>query len=174
MEPSRNLCVYRSVRRRDREDFEELYAAWYPRLAAEFALVAGSRSLGEDCANEAFTRLVVHWDKVSGYDKPVSWVRNVGYRLAIDEHRRQARPVPLPEVDPSTATDQHATTGELQAVWQAIRQLPPHQRAVLIRRAVHDLSDAEIGTDLDIPTGTVKSRLSRARSALRQIIGDTL
>ena len=69
----------------NREGLAEIHAAFYPRLVGELTVVAGSRASAEDCANEAFTRLVLHWNKVSKYDSPVAWLRTVGYRLAVDE-----------------------------------------------------------------------------------------
>lgn len=154
----------------DREGLEELYSAFYPRLVGELTVVAGSRTSAEDCANEAFTRLILHWNKVSRYDSPIAWLRTVGYRLAVDEHRRSRRHPPLSDhQSPTTTRIDHPHSHE---IWQAIRELPAIQREVVVRRAVHDLSDAEIAEDLAVPIGTVKSRLSRARTSLRSRLGE--
>ncbi|MEX1909540.1 RNA polymerase sigma factor [Janibacter sp. Y6] len=136
----------------------------------ELTVVAGSRSSAEDCANEAFTRLVLHWNKVSKHDSPVAWLRTVGYRLAVDEHRRSRRQTPTSEAtDGAGPFSQQSTRHE---IWQAIQNLPAAQREVVVLRAVHDLTDAQIAEDLAVPVGTVKSRLFRARQTLRTRLGD--
>lgn len=163
-----HICVYMGVKVNRRDELRELYVAYYPRLVAELALVAGSRAAGEDCASEAFTRLVGHWNRVSLYDQPRAWVRKVGYNLAIDEKRRHGRTSPMESVDPAVP----AHDVELLDIWRAIKHLPPQQREVLIRHVADGLSDVELAQELHIPTGTVKSRLSRARTALRSQIGD--
>ena len=56
-------------------------------------------------------------------------------------------------------------------IWRAVRDLPAAQREVVVLRAVHDLTDAEIANDLAVPIGTVKSRLFRARHTLRTRLG---
>lgn len=158
------------MRLRNRDDLEQVYAAYYPRLVAELTAVSGSRAAAEDCANEAFTRLVLHWNKVSRYDSPIAWLRTVGYRLAVDEHRRRRRLAPLldHEPDAQTAHDQLRN----REIWQAVLDLPLPQREVVVRRAAQDLTDAEIAEDLKLPIGTVKSRLSRARTTLRARLGE--
>lgn len=154
----------------DREGLEELYSAFYPRLVGELTVVAGSRASAEDCAHEAFTRLVLHWNKVSQHDSPIAWLRTVGYRLAVDEQRRSRRQLAASDPDPpARPVDDHPHHTE---IWQAILDLPAIQREVVVRRAVHDLTDAEIADDLAVPIGTVKSRLSRARTSLRSRLGE--
>lgn len=162
--------MYRSVRLRNHEGLEEIYAAHYPRLVAELTFIAGSRSAGEDCANEAFTRLVLHWNKVSRYERPIAWVRKVGYHLAVDEYRRRRRTVPLPETH-----DTHAEPSALGQydIWEAVSHLPASHREILVLRVAHGLNDAEIAKELKVPIGTVKSRLSRARVTLRDHLGGT-
>lgn len=154
----------------NREGLAEIHAAFYPRLVGELTVVAGSRAAAEDCANEAFTRLVLHWNKVSKYDSPIAWLRTVGYRLAVDEYRRSRRQPAVPDHEPSAGpSNDYPYQHE---IWQAIRDLPASQREVVVRRAVHELTDAEIAEELAVPIGTVKSRLSRARSTLRSRLGE--
>lgn len=153
----------------DEQALEELYAAHYPRLVAELALVTGSVAAGEDCANEAFTRLVLHWEKVSRFERPVAWVRRVGYHLAVDEYRRQRRHGRRREGDPEPEVQ--PDHGDYAGIWSAIRDLPLAQREIVVQRAAHGLTNAEIADALDLPLGTVKSRLSRARTTLRTRLG---
>lgn len=151
-------------------ELEQLYTANYPRLVAELTVLCGSRAIAEDCAQETFTRLVLHWNKVSRYERPVAWLRTVGYRLAIDDARRRRRLRPMldPELQGGAAPDDV----RLREVWQAVLDLPPLHSEVLVRHAALGLSDDEIAADLEVPLGTVKSRLSRARTALRTHLGE--
>ncbi len=152
------------------DEVEQIYLAFYPRLVGELTVVTGSRDTAQDCAHEAFTRLVLHWTKVSNHNSPIAWLRTVGYRLAIGEIRRTGRLAPLSEHEPQPRLDHDQLRN--REIWQAVLELPAHQREILVRRAVHDLSDAEIADDLTLPVGTVKSRLSRARTALRARLGE--
>lgn len=158
------------MRSNDAAELEQLYTANYPRLVAELTVLCGSRAVAEDCAQETFTRLVLHWKKVSRYERPVAWLRTVGYRLAVDDARRRQRLRPTPDAD-LQSTDV-ADELRLREVWQAVLDLPPLQSEVLVRHAAFGLTDAEIAADLEVPIGTVKSRLSRARTALRTHLGE--
>ncbi len=55
-------------------------------------------------------------------------------------------------------------------MWSALRRLPDKQREILVLREYQDLSYGEIGAVLAVPTGTVMSRLHRARRALRDLL----
>jgi RNA polymerase sigma-70 factor (ECF subfamily) len=70
---------------------------------------------------------------------------------------------------PEHAADQRE---RFERVTRAMAALPAEQRAVLVMRAFHDLDTAEIAGVLGVEPGTVKSRLSRARAALRRAIAD--
>ncbi|WP_068399383.1 RNA polymerase sigma factor [Kribbia dieselivorans] len=148
-------------------ELSRLYADQWPRLVAELTLIGGSRDVAEECVNEAFARLIQQWEKVGNYDKPGAWVRRVGYNLTIDEMRRRRRLDPLHDaVDAAIAFEEP----QLNEVWRLLAELTAEQRDLIIRRAVHGQSDQDIADELGIPTGTVKSRLSRARATLRRAV----
>jgi RNA polymerase sigma-70 factor, ECF subfamily len=81
-------------------DFEDFYAASYGKLTALVAAIIGDWHEADDIAQEAFARALARWPRVSGYELPEAWVRQVALRLAIDSSRRirrdQFQPSPRP------------------------------------------------------------------------------
>jgi RNA polymerase sigma-70 factor (ECF subfamily) len=145
-------------------DFESFYAAAYPRVVATLLRTAGSRHEAEDLAQEAFSRLVTRWDQVGRYDDPEAWVRTVAFRLMTSRWRRARtaargalRIGPQAPVEP--AWDDAMTVSAL------LSRLTLEHRQVLVLHHGLGLSVEEVGHELGIATGTVKSRLSRARAA---------
>jgi RNA polymerase sigma-70 factor, ECF subfamily len=96
---------------------------------------------------------------------PEAWVRRVAVNLATDRFRGTRRRLalavrlrPVPEPDPPILDG--------LAVIQALRALPRDQRAVVVLHHLLDLPVDRVAADLDVPVGTVKSRLARARRTL--------
>ncbi len=105
-----------------------------------------------------------------------SWILTIAARTCIDELRRRRELVPLPEEaldsgseSPEGAAQRHELT---QRVERAMAALTADQRVVLVLRAYHDFDYDEIAAALKIAPGTVKSRLNRARQALRAAVGE--
>lgn len=133
------------------------------------------RHVLEDLAQDTFLRV---FRALAGFDrngraKLSTWILTITTNLAIDHMRRSRRDdAPLePELelaDPST-TDADAERRRLAAVLRrAIDDLSPEHRAAFLLREYHEFDYAEIASTLQIDLGTVKSRLSRARAALRR------
>lgn len=131
----------------------------------------------EDLAQETFLRVfraLPRFD-LRGTARLSSWILTIATRLALDELRR--RPLPDAHLDddvpgPSRA-DESAERRDLgAALSRAVAALSPEQRAVVLLREVHELEYEEIARALDVDVGTVKSRLHRARVALRAALGE--
>lgn len=71
-----------------RNEFEDFYQASYGRVVALLLAVLGNRQEAEDAAQEAFTRALARWPRLSTYEVPEAWVRQVALRLAVDSGRR--------------------------------------------------------------------------------------
>lgn len=132
----------------------------------------------EDLAQDTFLRV---FRALPGFDRrgPArlsTWILTIATRLAIDELRRkQLDAVPLDAGgEPpgrAAATDADAERSRLAAALRAaIDDLSPEHRAAFLLREYHELEYAEIADNLKIDLGTVKSRLSRARAALRRAL----
>jgi RNA polymerase sigma factor (sigma-70 family) len=152
--------------RGSRAAFEELYARYCGPLYGFFRRRLESPQRAEDLAQETFLAVI---RGASRYE-PSALVRTYLYGIALKllaVERRQHNRDPLPaEFAPEAATSHTPDT----ALWvrQAIAKLDDSDREILMLREYEQLSYAEIGKLLWLPVNTVRSRLFRARLALRQ------
>jgi RNA polymerase sigma-70 factor (ECF subfamily) len=134
--------------------------------------MCGDAVLAEDAAQEAFIRA---WEHLASYE-PRSAFRNWLYRIAtnqaLDQLRRDRPSVDIETVplrDPAHGPEGSLERNErAETVRQAVLALPAASRATLILREYEGLSYREIADTLDIPIGTVMSRLNYARQRLRE------
>jgi RNA polymerase sigma-70 factor (ECF subfamily) len=153
------------------DGFEAFYAAAYRRVVGQVFALLGDLQEAEDVTQDAFAKASFHWKRIAAYDQPEAWVRRVAFNQAHNSSRRARRwrvalarhgpPAPVPAVS-ADRLDLH----------RALRRLAPRHREVLVLRYVAELSVEEVAGQLRLPPGTVKSRLSRARSALADEVGD--
>lgn len=143
-----------------------------PRLIALSSGICRDHHRAEEIVQEAFVKL---WRKPpdAGEVAYASWLRRVVTNLSINALQRQKKPQALPEfsTDPAMHNRDHKAehddaTEDLARVSSALDRLDPAKRAILILRAHEQLSYEAIAQHLEIPVGTVMSRLNRARSAL--------
>lgn len=153
------------------------FAAFYARDFAAIALIAGTtagdRSSGEDIAQEAFNRAHREWDRIAAFDKPGAWVRRVAINLALTRRRsigREAKAVLRlgGRLRPTVDDHRHGDP----AVWAAVRELPPRQRAAVALHYFEDRPVAEIAELLDCTRSTATSHLHKARARLVDLLGD--
>lgn len=117
-----------------------------------------------DAAQEALIVLVRRLDRFDGRSRFATWAYRVTTNVCLDELRRRARrPVPAEAVDePQAALDPDVDTRlDVEA---ALATLGPEYRAAVVLRDLCDLDYAEIAEVLDIPAGTVRSRIARGRA----------
>ncbi|WP_436700296.1 SigE family RNA polymerase sigma factor [Nocardioides sp. BYT-33-1] len=156
------------------EEFAAYVAERRPRLFRAAWLLCGDPHQAEDIVQAALTRLYVAWPRVRRADSVDAYVRRAVVNAHLDEGRRPWRREAsagegLPEVPvAATAVEEH------DALWTALRALPPGQRRVVVLRHWWGLSVEETAADLDVSTGTVKSQTSAALAALRAALADDL
>ena len=144
-----------------------------------FALLSrfGVRARIDDLAQDTFLRVfraLPGWSP-SGPARLSTWILTIATRLALDEvRRRPATTAPLDDTIPSGArADEPSERAALgRAIERAVRALTPDHQAVFLLREYHGLEYDEIARALDSDSGTVKSRLSRARAALREALAE--
>lgn len=148
-----------------------------PALRRYARTMLADREDAEDLVQDVLERAVQRWGQRRRDANVRSWLFAILHNLAIDRLRRRTRrgghqPIDeVPEDRLAVLPDQQAAIdhADLKAL---VFALPEDQRAVLLLIAVEDLTYAEAATILDVPIGTIMSRLSRARERLRRMIAD--
>lgn len=151
----------------------EVYEASYRRLVAQAYAVAGDRVEAEDAVQEAFARAVAAGDRFRRVDNPEAWLRTVALNVL---RRRWRRASLFRALTPRLATpaDVPGISEDHVAVVEGLRSLPFQQRETLALFYLGDLSVHEIAATLGVADGTVKSRLTRGRTALAAVMETTL
>jgi RNA polymerase sigma-70 factor, ECF subfamily len=153
-------------------DFEEFYAANYGKITALVAAVLGDRSEADDVAQETFARALARWPRLSGYELPEAWVRQVALRLAIDSGRRVRRTLrALPLLRAAAARNPEPEPGAaltLTPLGRALTRIPLREREVIVLHYVADLTVEQIARDRGIGVSTVKARLASGRRRLER------
>jgi RNA polymerase sigma-70 factor, ECF subfamily len=149
-----------------------LYADHGSALRRFAARLSGDHSRAEDIVQETMLRAWRHPERVTGRTgAPLAWLYTVARHLAIDQHRaRQARPTEpagLTVLASRAAPDQIDTAITRWDLATALAGLRPRDRDLLTARYLRDRSIGHIAAEQNIPAGTIKSRLSAARAALR-------
>ena len=159
-----------------RREFDEFVAATAESLLRAVYLVVWDGQEAEDLLQECYLRLARRWPRVRRMENPRAYARKILVNLALDARvRRQRRNVELGQAD-SRAVEGHqdpaagAAFGRIDAgtdLEQSLGTLTPRQRAVLVLRFLHDLSEAQVADLMGCSVGTVKSTTSRALEHLR-------
>lgn len=141
------------------EEFRVLYQRELPNVFRAVLLLCGDRGVAEDAAQEAFARALARWRRLRGQPWVGGWITTTALNVARRQLRRRTAPEPLPppDHDPDSAIDARA----------AIRSLPPRQLEAVALHYLLDLPVADTAAAMRCDEGTVKTHLSRARSALR-------
>lgn len=169
----------------DQDAFEQLVLENQNRIYSLAVRLTGSREEGADLAQEAFLKAWQGLPSFQGESSFATWVYRLATNVCIDFLRRQKRRREVENVvslddeercwsepaDYSQDPHRHLEQAELsRALEQGLMALPEHQRKILVMRELSGLSYQEIGQAMDLDLGTVKSRLARARLALRKIL----
>jgi RNA polymerase sigma-70 factor (ECF subfamily) len=163
-----------AARSGDRAAWERLVARWQPRLLAHALRLSGGAESARDCAQEAWIEIFRGLHRLDDVVAFPAWALRIVTRRSQRSWRRQggvaeevfdeSHEMPLPE--------QHSAefAVDLQTVIAALQSLPPPQRTALALHHLEQFSVAEIAIALDVPPGTVKTRLMHARLKLRALL----
>lgn len=148
----------------DRVSLQNVFEASYRKLVVQLYAITGNFDEAEDIVQEAFVRAAATGHRFLRVDNHEAWLRTT----AVNVHRsrwrklrngRRARDRMVLPRDPEALADHLEIT-------DALRALPEPQRQVIALHYLADLPVEQIALELGVPSGTVKSRLSRARDAL--------
>ena len=157
-----------SARAGSRDALETLFSRHWPSAWRIAWGVTGSREAAEDVAQEAVLKAFGALNSFDGRRPFGVWLHRIVVNRAIDHVRRERHHAPMDEAR-TIGYDLEAAVADptLQA---AIGALTPDRRAVVVLRYGLDFTPSEIGMLLDLPVGTVHSRLARALADLRQTL----
>ncbi len=171
--------ILRIARHQDRDAFARLFAIYAPRVKAYLIRQGVSPELAEDLAQETLVRV---WRRAATFN-PVqatasAWIFAISRNLWIDHLRRERHPSVLDgraldaPAEPETP-DQVLEAGERdRRLQKAMRELPAEQLTVLHMAFFGGHTHAQIAEQLELPLGTVKSRLRLALARVRDSLGD--
>lgn len=143
----------------------DYYPLAYRRLVGTLRVMGVPAADAGEVAQEAFVRLIPRWDTIRAYESPDGWLRTVAWRVWLNRRRKHAW-VSLVETVPEPTQVPGISREDRASLLAALQELPEGHREVVVLHYLVDLPVARIADELGVAPGTVKSRLSRARSAL--------
>lgn len=167
----------------DEKAYRELVELYQGQVFSLALRMVRRREDAEDVTQETFVRM---FRALARYDtsRPfAAWLMTIASRLCIDHiRRRKVNPVSLTQYEPDSDENREmdvedpglgpdeitSNSEEEQRSNDLIQSLPPHYRVVVVLRHQQDLSYEEIAQALNLPLGTVKARIHRAREILKQ------
>jgi RNA polymerase sigma-70 factor (ECF subfamily) len=169
------------AREGDRAAFSRLAARHRDALLRAAFAVLGHEADALDATQEALLRAYRHLATFDGRASFATWARKIATNCALNriEQRARDKASELPEGDAlrdtrDAAPNEVERDEERALVRRAIDELPPAQRAAVLLRDVEGLSYEEIAQALQIPKGTVMSRIFAGRQTLKEKLGRVL
>jgi RNA polymerase sigma-70 factor (ECF subfamily) len=171
--------LQRIAERGDVEAFRKLFQSYAPRVKSYMMRQGADANTAEELAQET---MMTVWRKANLYSvekgSATTWIYTIARNLRIDRLRKEMTWVSLPE-----GHDQQASTDALpddvlseqerkKRVQDALAGLPPDQLEVVSLSYIEGLSHSEIAERLDLPLGTVKSRMRLAYQKIRELVED--
>jgi RNA polymerase sigma-70 factor, ECF subfamily len=185
LDPTAELAIIERCKKNDAEAFGKIVDAYQNRLFGFVRRMVKDPEEANDIAQEAFVRAFQGIGRFDGRSSIRTWLFRIAYNLCIDRRRRAGRlpgessldsafeddePIEVPDVrwDPERVI----LGDELRSVLEAaIATMSDKLRSVLLLHDQQDLAYEDIAKVLDLPIGTVKSRLFLARAHLQNAVG---
>jgi RNA polymerase sigma-70 factor (ECF subfamily) len=165
----------------DRGALDQLLRRHYDRVHAVCRRITGREADAADAAQDAMIAVVRNLSRFDERSTFSTWIYRIATNASLDELRRRARrPAVTGAADDIAHTDisdpgggtRIDAVGDHLALDTALRGLNEDYRVPVVLRDVADLDYAEIAIVLDIPAGTVRSRIARGRAALAKALSD--
>ncbi len=153
------------------DDFRALFVESFPRVVRTVWFVVHDRQVAEEVAQDAFAELYRSWRRVHDYDQPALWVRRVALRKAQREAVRAVRRSRLERQASVLRPPVEAPVALHDDLLQALRTLPPRQRAVVALYYLEDRPMDEVADLVGCSTATGYVHLHQARVRLAAALG---
>lgn len=171
----------RSLRRADDrdDDLAALFEVHYRPMCRLAFVILGDAALAEDVVMDALVKSFSGWNRLRDRSSAGTYLRRAvvnGCRSRMRRNKIESRVnATMHGRDSLRPSQWDPEARELQrVVWDAVRGLPPRQRACVVLHYLEDLPAAEIAEVLGIAVGTVKSQLAKARAKLETQLGSSL
>lgn len=151
------------------DEFAEFVTRWSPALLRVAFLLTSDRGEAEDLLQTALLKTSRHWSRISDREAAYGYVRRVLVTTHTSWRRRRRVHEVLVDRFPDSPGTQPAGIEAGRAL-QALEQLPPRMRAVVVLRCYEGLTEAETAEALDCSVGSVKSQASRGLARLRDLL----
>jgi RNA polymerase sigma-70 factor (ECF subfamily) len=165
------------VREGDSNAFKELVKRYESRVAATVIGILGNCPEADDVGQETFIRFYKGLEAFRRESSASTYLVRIAINLSLNElKRRKRRPSPFSQTTPATIYDipdekaDKSFSQDKRVVEQALQNLKPDFRAVIVLRLIDGYSTEETARILDVPVGTVLSRLARAQVKLRKLL----
>jgi RNA polymerase sigma-70 factor (ECF subfamily) len=157
--------------------FRSQLVAAIPRLRRYARSLNFDAAAADDLVQTALERALAHWHQFDQRRDIVVWLLSIAHNAFLDLRRREQRvtlvePEQLDALQDRQHSDPGVDVGLRLDLLAALAALSPEQREPLLLVSIEQLSYAECAEALGIPIGTVMSRVSRARTALRETLDD--
>jgi RNA polymerase sigma-70 factor, ECF subfamily len=170
-----DAALVQAAQNGDRNALDQLLRRHYDRIHAVCRRIAGSTRDADDACQEALIKITRSLPRFDGRSSFSTWAYRIATNASLDELRKRQRRPALHAVDDGDRPIEHADPAagarldhisDRLLLDEALADLPDDLRTAVVLRDVGDLDYQEIADALDIPIGTVKSRISRGRAAL--------
>jgi len=168
----------------DSEAFGQLVRKYQDRLYNTLAHMVGCRTEAEDVTQEAFVQAYLKLDTFRQDSKFYTWLYRIAFNTAVSRRRKKRVEMSIeqgrellgeePVEEGESPEDRLLRHEQAQQVHAALAELNEEHRAILVLREMDGCCYESIAEVLDVPIGTVRSRLHRARSQLREQLKEVL
>jgi RNA polymerase sigma-70 factor, ECF subfamily len=151
------------------EAFETLLAAYQDKVFRLSYSMLGDRAQAEDAAQESFLRVWKSMDRYRGEAALGTWIFSIARNVCLTAISKRRRPAPIEEAERAAPEP----PDRKRDIFHLVDQLPANYRQVVMLFYMEDRSYEEVARMLDVPLGTVKTNLHRARRQLAMMMKET-
>jgi len=180
-----DAVLVRKAQQGDMDAFESLVRKYQQRIYALCRRLTGAHQSADDLAQETFIKAYYALERFDAQWPLYPWLRKIALNSGLNylKSRRRERPLEegslgarrMPLAAPADDPEERLERAEFQAKLDgAVESLPADQKSVFVLRFHESMSYEEISRTLDLPIGTVMSRLNRARQKLKSLLTDSL